>query len=187
MNKLITLFKGNRMVKGAVALGFAALLLLGGAGSLAFWTATGTVSGGAIDTGSLALTTPACAGGWTLDSAGGGGAYIPGTTLLVPGDVISETCTTTLTATGAHMRGTITANTPNVTGAAAGTFTVSVGNIADTTTGTNLTTFTNTNNGDTLAVQVQVTFVDPGTADNSTQNLTAVLSDVTLTATQAHP
>jgi alternate signal-mediated exported protein len=179
----------NRSTKGAIAAAGGALLLLGGGGSLAFWTATGTVTGGALDTGSLALATPDCGSGWTLDAAGGGGTYVPGTTLLVPGDVITETCTAVLTATGAHMQGTIDATTPGITGAPANTFTLGVGNIIDTTTNTNLTNtgFTSTNNGDTLSIQVQVTFNDPGTADNSTQNLTALLSDVTITATQHHP
>jgi alternate signal-mediated exported protein len=133
------------------------------------------------------LGTPDCGGGWTLDTAGGDGPYVPGTTLLVPGDVITETCTAVLTATGAHMAGTITATTPTVTGAAAGVFTVGVGSVTDTTTGTPLTTFTSANNGDTLSIEVQVTFNDPGTADNSTQNLTATLNDVTITAQQQHP
>jgi alternate signal-mediated exported protein len=177
----------NRSTKAAIAAAGGALLLLGGGGSLAFWTSSGTVSGASIDTGSLALGPPGCGSGWTLDAAGGGGPYIPGTTLLVPGDVITETCTAVLTATGAHMQGTIGATTPAVTDAPAGTFTVSVGGVTDTTTGAVLTTFTSANNGDTLSVQVQVTFTDPGTADNSTQNLTAALGDITLTATQQHP
>lgn len=188
MKRFFGFAKGNKMFKGALAISFAALLLLGGAGSLAFWTATGTVSGAAIDTGQLALSTPDCSGGWTLDAAGGGGTFTPGVTLLVPGDVITEDCTTTLTATGAHMSGTITADqNPAVTGAPAGTFTVAVGTVTDTTTGNPADTFTNANNGDTLSIEVQVTFVDPGTADNTTQNLTAALGDITLTATQSHP
>ena len=180
----------TKTFKGAVAALAGALLLLGGAGSLAYWTSEQTVPGGAIDAGSLALGVPTCGGGWTLDAAGGGGTYTPGTTLLVPGDVITETCTATLTATGSHMAGTITASTPTVTGAAAGVITATVSHITDTSQDdADLTTtgFTEDNDGDTLSIQIAVTFVDPGIEDNSTQSLIAALGDITLTATQTHP
>jgi alternate signal-mediated exported protein len=176
----------KKTLKGAVAASAAAVLLLGGAGSLAYWSDTASVPGGTFDSGTLALTTdadnPGCSD-WTLDSAGGGGTFTPGTTLLVPGDVVTETCTFTLEATGAHMNGTVSATAPDATGDLASALTVTASNI--TLDGTPATNFTEANNGQTLEVDVSVTF-NSG-SDNSTQNLSAVLDDITVTAQQTHP
>ena len=61
----------NKASKGALAALAAGVLLLGGAGSLAFWTDTAEVAGGAINSGELSLTdtTPGtCADAdWVLD------------------------------------------------------------------------------------------------------------------------
>lgn len=172
----------KKTTKGALAAGAAAVLLLGGAGSLAYWTSTGTVEGGTINAGTLSITAPSC-GDWTYDSseAAAGATFTPGTSLLVPGDVISKTCTTTLTATGEHMRGTLVASTPS----AATPFTVGVSSITDATTALGTGgEFTEANNGDTLSVTVTVTL--PANSDNTTKGATATLDDITLTATQAH-
>jgi alternate signal-mediated exported protein len=173
----------NKSTKGALAAGTAAVLLLGGAGSLAYWNSTGTISGGAIKAGDLSITAPTCPGGWTYDSGETtpGATYTPGTSLLVPGDSISETCTTTLTATGEHMRGTIVASTPT----AIAPFTVGVSSITDATTAlASGGTFTEANNGDALSVTVTVTF--PGSSDNTTKLASKTLDAITLTATQIH-
>lgn len=172
----------KKTTKGAVAAAAAGVLLLGGAGSLAYWTDTATVTGGAINAGNLTLGTPSC-GNWTYDGgeSAPGATYTPGTSLLVPGDVISKTCTTTLTATGEHMRGTITASTPN----AITPFTVAVSSITDATTPlVPAGEFTEANSGHLLSVTVSVTF--PGTSGNATKLSTATLNAITLTATQIH-
>ncbi|WGL50405.1 alternate-type signal peptide domain-containing protein [Nocardioides sp. BP30] len=175
----------RKSTKGALAAGGAAVLLLGGAGSLAYWTASGSVAGGTITAGSLALTTPSC-GSWTYDTkeATAGATFTPGGTgngsLLVPGDVVSETCTTTLTATGEHMRGTIVASTPSdIT-----PFTVSVSSITDAVTPISGGVFTEANNGHQLSVTISVTL--PSSSDNSTIANQKTLDAIALTATQAH-
>ena len=57
----------KRSTKGALAASAAGILLLGGAGSLAFWNATVNVPGAAIASGDLKLSTPDCGDGWLLD------------------------------------------------------------------------------------------------------------------------
>ncbi len=171
----------KKTTKGAFAAGTAAVLLMGGAGTLAFWTDNGTVAGGTITAGDLKITAPSC-GNWTYDGGeqAPGATFTPGTSLLVPGDVITKTCTTVLTATGEHMRGTIVASTPT----SISPYTVNVSAITDATTPLSAgQTFTEANNGDTLSVTVTVAL--PG-ADTASQNVTKVLDAITLTATQVH-
>ena len=50
----------KKSTKGAVAAGAAAVLLLGGAGTLAFWNADGTAEGGTLTAGTLELTDLTC-------------------------------------------------------------------------------------------------------------------------------
>jgi len=175
----------KKSTKGAAAAGIAAVLLLGGAGSLAYWTQTQDVTGGTIKSGDLELSAPDCGAGWTYDTGedASGAAYAPGDSMLVPGDVISETCTTTLTATGEHMRGTITASTPSDISP----FVVGVGTISDGTTALGTGgTFTEANSGDTLSVTITVTFPSGSTTDPDTRNLSESLDNITLTASQVH-
>lgn len=106
----------NKFAKGAVAAGAATLLLLGGAGTLAYWNDTATLQGSNITAGDLKLT--AAAGSWA-----------PAITTWVPGDTSSYTTNLTLTATGDHMRGEITMDASSITvtpTAAANQFTVKV-------------------------------------------------------------
>jgi alternate signal-mediated exported protein len=98
----------NRTTKGALAAGAAGALLLGGAGTLAYWHDNQDVGTAQIRTGSLTLGAPVCADsenaqglhGWQLDN---GAPYVPGTTRLVPGDSISKVCDLPLTLVGEHI------------------------------------------------------------------------------------
>jgi alternate signal-mediated exported protein len=179
----------NKSTKGAIAAAAAGVLLLGGAGTLAYWTDSGTVAGGDIDAGTLTLSSPSC-GSWTYDNGedANGATFTPGTSLLVPGDAVSKTCTTTLTATGEHMRGTIVASAPNDISP----FQVAVGSITDATTPLSGSTFTEANSGHNLSVTVTVTFPDngdpggPASGDNAFKLASATLDAITLTATQIH-
>jgi alternate signal-mediated exported protein len=87
----------NKSTKGALAAAAAGVLLLGGAGTLAFWTDTESTPGVTINTGHLDLTDLDCGTGWELD---GGTAYT--SQLLVPGDTLTKTCTATLDIAGTH-------------------------------------------------------------------------------------
>lgn len=177
----------NKATKGALAAGAAGVLLLGGAGSLAYWNATTTVGGADLNSGHLTLsdqTTGTCASApWTLDSAESpaGATFDPTTDLLVPGDVITKSCTYTLGATGAHLRATLAATGGVASGALAPALTVSA---TFDDNGTPVTEVNSANDGDTLTAEISVTF--KGASDNTTQDQTAALSDYAVTLTQVH-
>ena len=95
--------------KGALAAGSAAVLLMGGAGSLAFWTTNTDVAGGTIASGSLKISTATCPAAWKYQT----GAAKAGqdVVLFVPGDKITKSCTFVLTATGDNLAATMSAPT----------------------------------------------------------------------------
>lgn len=181
----------KKSTKGALAAGAAVALLVGGAGTLAFWTADETVPGGTIDAGHLDLVTDATnagCGDWQLDSGEQAAGTWSSGDPLVPGDVLTKECAFTIDAQGNHLRATVAASAPGLTGTLAAGLTVdatgiTVGGVADTE-------FTEADDGSALGVTVTVTFTDPGTADNTyndpATDLTAVLNDITVTATQVH-
>lgn len=84
----------NKFVKGSIAAGSGMVLLLGGAGSLAYWNSEAELAGGTIEAGSLELT--AAEGVWTDEL-----------THWVPGDEETFSTTLTLTTAGDNIRGTI--------------------------------------------------------------------------------
>lgn len=106
----------NKSTKGALAAGAAAVLLTGGAGTLAYWSDTADVGTTNIASGSLSLSAPVCTGtglhDWELDGAG---AYTPGVTTIVPGDSISKVCDATLTLAGEHVGATLAIDTTSFT------------------------------------------------------------------------
>ncbi|MCW2750343.1 MAG: alternate-type signal peptide protein [Aeromicrobium sp.] len=107
----------NKSLKGAAAAGAAAVLLLGGAGSLAYWNATQDAGSADILSGNITLSAPDCstASGshdWQLDN---GDVYSPGTTKIVPGDSISKICDMTLVLTGEHIGADLTFDTAGLT------------------------------------------------------------------------
>lgn len=186
----------RKTTKGAFAAATAGVLLLGGAGSLAYWTDTVDAPGGTIGAGHLRISDTTTCSSWTYDGdeVTGGATFTPGTSVLVPGDVISRDCDVTVEAEGEHLRATVEATEGTNTGLFAGatpTLTLDVSNIAASPDG-GATAFedlspqeiTETNDGDTLRVTTTVTFA--GTADNATQDIDSVLDDITLTATQVH-
>lgn len=93
----------NKSTKGALAAGAAATLLLGGAGTLAYWTAEQTVNGGAVTSGELKLSAGTCDTNWVYD---GGTTTV---TKFVPGDVVTKKCTFTVTAIGQNLTASVTA------------------------------------------------------------------------------
>ena len=108
----------NKTTKGALAAGAAGVLLLGGVGTLAFWTDTETATGTGINSGHLKLTLPDCGEGWLLD--GETTTFVPATDLLVPGDTLTKVCDYTVDAAGDHLAATFTATGPSdITGAGA--------------------------------------------------------------------
>ena len=74
----------KKITKGAIALGAAALLLAGGAGTMAAWSDEASLGGGEVTAGHLRIT-EAAAGAWTWAD---GETFDPATDLIVPGDVV---------------------------------------------------------------------------------------------------
>jgi alternate signal-mediated exported protein len=180
----------NKSTKGALAAAAGAVLLLGGAGSLAYWNDAATVAGGTINSGKLSLTDTTTGGGcaasvWTIDSAEtpAGVTFNPASDTVVPGDVLTKHCTYKINAAGTHLRATVATSGGAATGTLAtalttsGTFTVG---------GAAATTVTSADDGKTLDATVKVTFPYGATADNSTQLKTATLSSFVVTLTQVH-
>lgn len=194
----------NRVTKGAVSAAAAAVLLLGGAGSLAYWNDNVTVGGGDINSGELKLTDPDCDPGagtensvWTLDTGEdeSGEVFVPGTDTLVPGDVITKTCDIIVTAVGNHLRAGVTAAPgDDSTGLFDGeeplmTVGVTSVEVAALPAGPFAPLvddeITEANNGETIRVIVGVTF-SAAAEDVSTQDVDSTLDDITINATQAH-
>lgn len=169
----------HNSIKGALAAIAGGALLLGGAGTLAFWSDEGTVGGTDIASGTLDLGTPTCAG-WKLD---GDQAFTD--QLVVPGDVLTQVCTFTVVAAGEHLAATFDVTTPGwgatngLTDQLAVAAAYRVG--SETVDGTAVPIV----DKDVITATVTVTF-DGAAATNASQTLSAALDDVTITASQTH-
>lgn len=89
----------KKTTKGALAAGTAAFMMLGGAGTFAIWTDDADVDAGVIESGRLVLTAGECAD-WRHEVGPETGNVID---LVVPGDVVSTTCTFTIDALGDNL------------------------------------------------------------------------------------
>ena len=171
----------NRTTKAALAAGVAAVLLTGGAGTLAYWNDTETVAGTPISSGELKLGTPVCGGGWKLDG------NVPFTTqLIVPGDVLSQVCTIDLIATGEHVGADLGISTAAF--AAPNALTRELVPAASfSVAGAPRTHITEVDDKGTaeITATLTVTFDGPA-ATNASQALRATLDSVAVTATQTH-
>lgn len=178
----------KKATKGTLASGVGVLLFLGGAGTMAFWTDSQPITGGAINSGHLKITTDATntgCGAWKLDSAEQAPVTYNVGDPLVPGDTLTRVCAFTVSASGNHLRATVGITAVNFSGAAgdfSGNLHASVSGV--TINGTPVTSFTEADDGATLTADVTVTF-DPAALD-STEDLSTYLDSLTLTATQVH-
>jgi alternate signal-mediated exported protein len=180
----------KKSTKGALAATAAGVLLLGGAGSLAYWTDDVTAPGGTITTGHLKLTAEAdaCGTGWTLD----GGVEFT-TQKLVPGDSLTQVCQYTVDAAGDHLTATFDASAPTFDddeSAAALTdeldvdasFTVNATDAGDGTSAVAV------KDGDVITATIAIDW--PRDVEDNDSNissgLSATLDAVTVTATQGH-
>ena len=172
--------------KGALAAGAAAVLLMGGAGTLAYWTDSQSVASTSITSGNLALGTPTCSS-WVYDGTS--------TTVVkfVPGDVVSRTCSFSVTATGDHISASVTA--PNAvnsgTGPASSSATVTTAYTLGGTAFTNGSTITKNDDGKTLVATFKVAFPfgtdetgSPKVNANDTRSWTIALDALTVKLTQ---
>ncbi len=174
----------KKSTKGAVAAGAAAVLLMGGAGTLAYWSDSATLDGGSVNSGELSLSDGTCTGTWVYaasNSADPGGTV----TNIVPGDAISTTCSFDITAEGDNLTAVLTApDTVAITPTpAAPTLDADV-DVAYAIGGAAVpATITEDNGGDTVTATITVTFPIGDAAAvnaNDTQNLLLDLSDITV-------
>ena len=165
----------NKLVKGSIAAAAGISLLMGGAGSLALWNDSVTVSASTVSSGTLdvATTTP---GAWSQSIA-----------KIVPGDTVTYTETLALTAIGDHLKATVGSNiatiTNGITGSSA-TATYVVKNASNVVVTPTAGVYTLGGGSYTVAVTVTVTF--PSTvSDQVGQNASVNLSTLAITVTQS--
>jgi alternate signal-mediated exported protein len=182
----------KKSTKGALAAAAAGTLLLGGAGSLAFWNDATNVSGTSITSGHLKLTNSTCAtADWILDEgAGAPHEATYSTQLLVPGDKLTKTCTIDVDAAGDHLAATFSADDTSTNPASNAlldelnvdaTYAVNAGAPGDGQSAVAIA------DGDTITVKLSVSW-PYGTLDNDSNvstGLTAALNDISVTATQS--
>lgn len=177
----------ERLTKAALATGGAAALLLGGAGTLAYWTAEGTATGPDLVAGSFTVTATTCDDAWTLED----GTPLPEGGAIVPGDTVTLECVYTMDAEGEHIAlGAVDVSAPDWEADNALTAELTLADPTVTVNGAETTLPAPIETGSTVEVGLGVTFDGEG-ATNASQStteaaLTAALADVTVTLTQAH-
>lgn len=174
----------KKSTKGAIAGVAGGVLLLGGAGTLAYWTEDATVNGTTVESGHLSLINNTCPSAtWELDNAGG---TVTSATRIVPGDSISTTCTFDIEGEGDHFDN-VTLSVTAPTYASSNDLTTALDTSATYSGSVSgpLSTPATVATGETVTATITLTF--PTTVSGSTaENLTATLQDVTVTATQNH-
>ena len=190
----------NKTTKAAVATATGIVLLMGGAGSLAYWT--DTANSGAtqtINAGTLAVVA-ADAGAWTKSFNGGASSSVAlGTFLMVPGDKLTYAQTFNITANGQDLLFTVGTTNPTLGSTVLGgrlTPTYTVGTL--TSSGATVTPSTTpgtykvaaANGQGTASITVTWTLDWPfgvagsPTADNPAKNGTVTLTTGAVTLTQ---
>ena len=107
----------NKTTKGAIAAGAAAVLLAGGAGTMAAWNAsTNTTGAGTVTAGSMAVSEEPTAGTWKWVGGSKAGQAFPPTDKLVPGDKVTYTSMYQVTLNGTNLKATLTPTLGNLTG-----------------------------------------------------------------------
>ncbi|MBM4555809.1 alternate-type signal peptide domain-containing protein [Prescottella equi] len=169
----------NKKTKGAIAAGAAAVLLAGGAGTMAAWTSSQSVSGADIKSGHLTVTQKSgTTAGWAWSTPGKTGTFDPTTQTLVPGDSVTYTGTYVLGIEGTNLTADLTVGTLSGGTLPAGLTFSTTGSTAD------LTGLTEEADGDEVTVTGTLTFA--GTATGS-MNQTIDISDVAVTLKQTAP
>ncbi len=188
----------NKILKGAIAGAAGVALLLGGAGTFAYWNASSSIApAGPIVAGNLAIADPGTAGVWTTAS---GTVVSLSTFKAVPGDVLTFTKTMSIIATGNNLVATLALGPASVTGVTAAAADVALASYltktaALTATGTGIVsngaggyTITAGTAGVSQNVTVAATFTFPKDAAAAAENNTKLgqvnLSNLSLALTQ---
>ncbi len=111
----------KKLTKAAIAGAAGIALLLGGAGSLAFWNASANVAGGTITAGELTITAanPEVPGTWTVSNGTIVNGAIADITSFraVPGDVLTYTKDFAITAVGNNLKASVGITGDSITAA----------------------------------------------------------------------
>ncbi|QPZ37669.1 alternate-type signal peptide domain-containing protein [Paramicrobacterium chengjingii] len=178
----------KKMTKGAIAAGIGAVLLLGGAGTLAFWSDDAALAGGTLTTGNLTLTDATATSNWVY--AEGNVNAGDAVQQIVPGDTITKTMSFTINASGDNLTATLT--TPSSTtvtvdgGTAPETLQMNVSAAYEIDGEAVPSAITSANDGDVVTAVVTVTFPfgDATVNGNDTQGISAALNDITVQLVQ---
>lgn len=173
----------KKSTKGAIAAGAAAVLLMGGAGTLAYWTADGQIAGGPVTSGHLKLEA-ADTGTWTLN---GGPVSSIGTVRIVPGDELEFTGSYTIDAAGDNLQADVAVTGATESGTLAQFVDTELKYTVDGVDGNLVPSITEGNDGDILQAVVTVDFPFGTAADNASNvagGLVLNLADVSVTLTQ---
>ena len=197
----------KKLVKGAIATAVGSALLMGGAGTFAYWNDSVGITGGTIVAGNLAVADATPTDGvWTVQKDGTGTATtVPNIASFVasPGDKFTYTKTVKITATGNNLvatlaltPGSIVAATPaSAANTALASYLTSTSTIAATGTGVSAGTVAGTYNvtagtagvsARDVTVSVVVTFPKSTTAgfENNTKLGSVNLSGLAVTLNQ---
>ena len=165
----------NKSAKGALAAAAAGSLLLGGAGSYAFWTSSQTVDAGSLASGSITLTAVNCPTSFTHTETG------TAVSLIVPGDTITKQCTGTLTLVGDHIGATVALDPASVA-SVSGTLGTEIN-----ATATMVSPAAHVTAAGVYPVTINIDVTFPSTVTSTTsENSTASLNTLNLVATQTH-
>lgn len=170
----------KKSTKGAFAAGTAAVLLMGGAGTLAYWSDSDTLDGGKVEAGTLTLSDVDCGDTWTEGAD-------DDVQLLVPGDTVTKECTGEITMTGDHISATVTLDDASVeTAEAAFNDVTTAGDAVDITA--DLTGGGTVSESGPVSVTITVAWPYGTVADNDAQGVsTTALDDLVLNAVQVDP
>lgn len=179
----------NKFAKGSLAAGAGLVLLLGGAGTLAYWNDSADLTGGTINAGTLDLT--ATEGTW---AQGGTPIQDIAQWTMVPGDELTYTADLGLLAQGDNIQGTVVLDESfvKITPAAADQIDVSFDVVegaplpAGVTYADEVFTFTQPS-GETaveIPIEVTVSFPYEDAEQNESQGAVVELEKISFTATQ---
>ena len=183
----------NKLTKGALSAVAAAALLLGGAGSLAYWNDSQNATGTTVNSGHLKLNTTT-AGVWKLNAEST--AYNPSTQKLVPGDQLKKVATFTVDSAGDYLNATFAAANPAWAGGSSaaltseltlsGSYEVSTDGGSTWSAPSNGQTPVTIHNGDLVRATLIINWPFGSLNNNSNvaAGLTATLNDVAVTVTQ---
>lgn len=176
----------NKFAKGSLAAGAGLVLLLGGAGTLAYWNDSAELAGGTINAGTLTLK---------ADNDALAKSIAEQPEAWVPGDKHTFSTTLTLATEGENIQGTVMLDTEKlgISGTGADQFTVdmTLGEVAKTVDNSRLDFDSKTDvitfDGPgtyTIPVDVTVAFPFQAGEQNSSKDLSINFEELTFTATQ---